>query len=619
MDSHSRTPSAAASRRTRLPALISARPEASLRTLAEMLASEGLSARDGRPYSAATIRRDLAELPTASSPTLTRGVLPEVDVRRIVQEIIGRSTGANNYWYSNRFVYTVDRTRHDYRFWDEFRNGLAVGYELVGSWGRPATRIKSVYVLGDAPTYVLQDTETDEDEADGTEDTSDNEEESAEAHTNSAIAQFVSAHHSDLLTMYDDMLGLGDQWVFINPDGSLTIPSPDTITPKYDPTNPKRLVEVEIRTSDLGTIIYDTYRADGRTLRIQRGSPEATVIYHYDNPIGRLPVVQFSNNRHGNELFGRADYEALLPVFNHTDDLILKQLQGARVMGNPIPTVSGLENIPATISANAAPTNLQYVDPPGQTVSAPQFKFDTDGIFLVGKGGDFKLVSPVVGFSKDMRDTVHQMFTLVLQHMGIPEILWGAVVEGTRASAEMQIPPFVRMINACRAQLDGTGATEQHPPMGGLFEVIDIWLRGRALTDPNIVVGPLQSLWPSVSEADIQTRLQSVIYARGQNWVSSEEGLALLNLVTDPATSVQKAKEEADALAAAMPHDDFMQRVGDEQTALNTAAHQQMNPTANTPVPERPKNSGKALPPLPGGGRQAKQADGTRVGEAVRE
>lgn len=553
--------------------------------IAGLLASEGLiNPATKQPYSASTIRKD------------------------VVQEIIGRSTGANNFWYSNRFVYTVDRTRHDYRFWDLFRNGLAEGYELVGALGNRIAQELSVYVAGDAPSYLIDDTEADED---------------ARKYTDSALARWVTRNHALLLAMMNSYYSLGDQWVVINPDGSLTIPSPDTVTPFYDPTDYRKLIEVQIRTSDLGIIVTDIYRADARMLKIQRGSDIQWL--NYANPIGRLPVVQFSNLRRENELFGRPIYDATLPHFFEYNVLLRKMLGGANVMGNPIPVLEGMENLVDTIAANSTQEPLQYTDPFGLLVTAPQVAFDTNGLLFVGKGGSAKFLAPPVGFSTDLRNVLHDLFVMILNNAGLPEILVGNVVESTRATAEVQLPPFVRLINAFRVLIDGTGADEDGgvQPVGGMFQLVDLFLRMRHLVDPKILVAPVKSQWTTVSETEDVVRLNKVIYARGQNMVDKTEGLGLLNLVTDPAASVERGAEEADVEAEkqAAQQADFMDRVGVEQSALNGAAHQDMAPGSGGS--ENSKSSAvdkRMLPPLPGGGRRAKQpATGKPVGEQVAE
>lgn len=555
--------------------------------IAGLLAGDGiLNPLTNAPYSAATVRKD------------------------VVQEIIGRSTGANNFWYSNRFVYTIDRTRRDYRFWDLFRNGLAEGYELVGALANRITQLLSIYVAGDAPSYLMDDDEADED---------------SRKYTDSALAKFVTRNHALLLAMLGSYYGLGDQWVVVNPDGSLTIPSPDTVTPFYDPTDYRKLTEVQIRTSDLGITVWDIYRADQRILKIQRGSD--IQLLTYANPIGRLPVVQFSNQRRENELFGRPVYEALLPHFFEYNVLFRKQLGGANVMGNPIPVLEGMENLTDTIAANTTTEPLQYTDPFGLRVTAPQVAFDTNGLLFVGKGGSAKFLAPPIGFSTDIRNVLTDLFTLCLWHTGIPEVLWGAAVQSNRATAEMQLPPFVRLVNALRVLVDGEGADEDGliAPRGGMFQVVDLFLRMRHLTDPKILVAPVKSQWVTVSETEDVVRLNKVIYARGQNWVDNEEGLSLLNLVTDPAASVAKGAEEAEETAAAQAlaaqEADFMTRVGADQVALNGAAHQNMNPGENGA--DNSKSSAvdkRMLPPLPGGGRRAKQPRTNKpVGETIRE
>lgn len=550
--------------------------------IAGLLAAEGIvNPRTKQPYSATTIRRE------------------------VVQEIIGRGTGANNFWYSNRFVYTIDRTRHDYRFWDLFRNGLAVGYELVGALANRIPAELSIYVVGDAPSYLIDDPEADE---------------AARKYTDGALARFITRNHALLLAMLYSAYSLGDQWIVVNPDGSLTVPSPDTVTPLYDPTDYRKLVEVQIRTSDLGIVVWDTYRADQRTLKIQRGSD--IQLLTYANPTGRLPVVQFSNMRRENELFGRPVHDACLPHFMEINTLLRKSVGGANVMGNPIPVLEGMENLADTIAANSTVEPLQYTDPSGVQVTAPQVAFDTQGIMFVGKGGSAKFLAPPIGFSKDIRDIVHDLWRIALNYAGLPEILVGNVVESTRATAEVQLPPFVRLVNALRVSLDGLGAdADGADALGGLLQVMDLFLRMRHLVDPQILVAPVKSLWPTVSETEDMIRLQRVIFAKGANLMDRVETMQLLDLVTDPAASVEKGQAEAEAdaakVAAQMQQNDLLTRIGTEQnaTALNTVARKDMTPGSDLPPTQTPKVEGKSLPPLPAGGRRAKQANGRPVGE----
>lgn len=588
-------------RRAELPALIHAAPDATPRDLAGMLAERGVHGSDGRAFSARTVRRDLAYLREHPVAEMTAAGAPSAldkAQHEVIREIIGRSTGANNFWYSNRFIYSVDRTRTDYRFWDLFRNGLALGYELVGALGLPITEILADYIIGDAPTYVVNGEDLDEDKR---------------KYTNAALMRFVRRNLPLFLLALIDLFGLGDQWIIMNPDGSISLPSPDTVTPRYDPTDHRKLVEVTIRTSDLGIIVYDTYRADSRTIKIQRGSDIQYL--RYDNLIGRLPVVQWSNGRRANDLYGHPIYEALLPIFSHYDDLLQKLLSGVKVSGNPIPVMEGMDNLTDTIAANAAPTDLQYRED-GVLVTSPQVNIDTNGMWFVGKGGTAKFLAPQVGFTKDMWDSLHSLFVLMLIHVGIPEVLTGGVVESTRATAEVQLPPFERRINARRKLLDGVGADEEsgEQARGGMLELVDLYLRMRAVTDPKILVAPVESMWPSVSETADNVRLQKIIFSKGQGLLDDIETLQLQNLVTNPQASVERAQAE---IAARPPVDGLMQRVGNEQSILNQTAHQDMNPESRVP---QTKVNDKTLPPLPGGGRRARQPQsGKPVGETVQE
>ncbi len=293
-------------------------------------------------------------------------------------------------------------------------------------------------------------------------------------------------------------------------------------------------------------------------------------------------------------------------------------------MGNPIPVLEGMENLADTIAANSTAEPLQYTDPYGVLVTAPQVAFDMNGIMFVGKGGSAKFRAPPVGFSKDIRDVLFQLFELIIDHAGIPQVLWGSTIESNRASAETQLPPFVRLINAQRVLLDGLGADEQGSVQatGGLFQVIDLWLRMRNLVDKDILVAPTKSQWVTVSETEDVVRLNKIIYARGQGMLPKVEGLQLLNLVTDADASVERGTAEAEEEAAklAAEQQDLLSRI-DAETALNGAAHQNMTPGENGADNSKSAAVDKRmLPPLPGGGRRAKQPQtGRPVGETVQE
>lgn len=506
-----------------------------------------------------------------------------------MREIIGRD--AHPFWEMYRYPVNVDYQRTDYKFWDELRNGRAQGFELVGLLVKPLTELIASYVFGEPPVYSLVERPEDD--------------EDPRAYTNEVLDRFVRRNHMLLMGMITDLYALGDQFVIMNPNGTVSIPSPDWVDPKYSLREPGKLESVTVRIRNRGINITETYTAEKRTVVYESGGRTATE--EFDNVIGRLPVVHFANNRRTNEMFGRADLDACYHLLSMYDDLYNKGIQGARVMGNPIPVMEGMKDIDKTISANKTGQDDPLVDGEAGSETRATISFDTNGMMFVGEGGRFELKAPPRGFTQDIREMLQSLLETVITHVRVPEFMLGKSTSGNRAGTEMQLPPVVRFIELKRAMLDGEGADDmlEAEPRSGMYQLLDLYLRTRRLTDPKIVVEPVQSQWPNIDLADENVKLQKVIYARGIGGLSLPETVGLLNLIPNPQESVRKAREEYEL--AMSQNDDFAAR-------LNAAAHQDMNPASQIPQAGMDQLA-DAAPPDPDGGRNVKVNATQRIGE----
>jgi hypothetical protein len=176
--------------------------------------------------------------------------------------------------------------------------------------------------------------------------------------------------------------------------------------------------------------------------------------FAFPNLIGRLPVVHWACDRGTNEQRGRPIYESLLPLFSRYDDLIVAAMDGAEIMGHPLPAFVGLENVAETIKANETAETGSYTDREGNTQERVEVRFDRDATVWVGKGGDFKFVAPPNGWSGDLRDILKSLFYLVLDSTRNPSFV-GRAIASSRASAEYSCRRLYSMWNAapaCRGQ-----------------------------------------------------------------------------------------------------------------------------------------------------------------------
>lgn len=450
-----------------------------------------------------------------------------------ISEMIGRVAFVSAFWNS-RASTSVDTTQTDYGFWDSLRRGTAQGYKMSGQLAQPIAEIVASYVLGKGVQARLADSETDEPP------------DTPMGYTNDLLKRFLSRVNSLLMTTLEDDYALGDQYLVVNPDGSLSVPSPETVKVTHDELDYRKPMKVTITTKLPTATVTDEYRLDGRTVTVHYNDSREDEKHDYQNLIGRLPIVHWANDRSANETNGRPIYESLLRVFSRYDDLAEKTVDGGELMGNPVPTFEGMEDLSQVEIANQTAEYETYTDADGNEVTRRVLKFDRDPIALVGKGGQFNFKGPQVGFTDDNRNVLKSLFLLILDRTRIPEFLWGGAIASSKASADAQYPPFVQFVGARRAKLAGQASDDilGAEAVGGIHELIDIWLRMRRLVDPRVVVGPVALDWPKLEQADKAIILEWVRMMSDKGIIPDELVALLSELVDNPAKAVEAARAE---------------------------------------------------------------------------
>lgn len=462
----------------------------------------------------------------------------------VVSELIGRIAYPEiqyTRYRSRTRISTVDYTIADYEFYDSLRRGTARGYRLGGLFATRIEAIISSWTLGDGLTVELYE--------------SDNEPipDARRKYTNTVLMEFVQGlldagvdngeegdpdadnyNDSQLQNAYRDGLGLGDCYIIVNADGTLSIPSPDTVEVKRDELDYRKVVAVIVTTKIREYTITDEYRADGRTLTVKQGT-QILSVQEFQNLIGRIPVIHIAYNRSTNETNGHPIHEELLELYDNYDNIIYKQLEGAELLGNPLLAFVGMKDLNAVKQANQPATNDTYTDKDGYETTRPQFNIDRNAVMLIGEGGDAKYVAPPVGFTEDTKTALKSLFLLLLDHTGIPESVWGAELGSARATADTQQDQFVKEIQGWRRDAGGW-----------IIRLCKIWLQTKALTDPQIYVGRLALEWPALVQDGKELRMKQVELGRKEGLLTDETALSLLELVKDPKAEAEAARTEAD-------------------------------------------------------------------------
>jgi len=465
-----------------------------------------------------------------------------------VSEMIGRyviSTAQTTLYKFRSYLKTTDSTIPDYAFYDKLRRGKAAGYTISGLFCRAIETKFSTWVFGDGLTVSLRD--------DGAGST-------LPAYTNTHLGEFVAGlldagmdfdetrqdyddeTRSLVMTAYEDAMGLGDQYIVVNTDGTLSMPSPDTVTIERDDFDYHRILAVEITTKSLdgAYTIADRYEPNMRTVTTKKGA-QVVSVERYQNLIGRIPVVHIAHGRSGNETNGHSIHEDLLTLLSEYDDVAFKQLDGAKLLGNPIPVFEGLEDINATIEANDPAEYDTYTDKDGNTATRTQVDLDSNSIFFLGKSGSAKMLAPPTGFTTDTSAALRTLFLMLLARTGIPEFIWGGELTSARATSETQLKQWVKDIQARQCDVGGW-----------IVKLCTIWLQMQALTDTQIAVGPLYIDWPDLVPEDATITLQRLSFALDNGLIRRVTALELLHLVDDAQTEAELAQGEADERREAM-------------------------------------------------------------------
>jgi hypothetical protein len=523
--------------------------------------------RTGKPYSAATITKDLSET-------------------------IGQWTYVKPLWQS-RILLHVDTTFKDYVFWDALRRGTAPGYEVSGpAFCLPTAQTIASYCFGkginvslvqsaiptadrvalheaaailsfaeangkptqnirnankpaapqkngkapqsgtSAPNAPLQMIPKAKPTANAND---------RVAWTNLQLRTFIERNQGLFVSTTVDEYCLGNQFLIVNPDCTLSIASPETVTVEYSAADFRRPVRYIITTKMEKATVQDIYTDTKRTVTVQYYDERGTETREYENLIGRIPIVHLANDRSANEIYGRPIFEGQLPLLRQYDDIYFNMVQGVKMLGNPIPAFTGLKN--PTESKQLNSTAVPYIDADGNQQIEYEMRLDRNTGLWIGDGGDVKMLSTPVGFTKDSDDALRQTFLLLLNGVRIPEMVWGGAIASSKASADAQMPPFLQYINYRRLMLEGEGSdpTLNIDARGGILELIDIWLRTYKLLNPAIVVGPVQIEWPEIDVYGDQTKYLWATALAGMGKITDELFVKASNLTTDPAGEVRAA------------------------------------------------------------------------------
>lgn len=428
-------------------------------------------------------------------------------------------------WYDQfRITPTRDVGQSDYVFWDRALHGKAVGLEISGAFLKPLSSKIAAWTLGAQPKFKF-----------------------SKAKTQQLFSDWWGKHMADIIRAFEDASGKGDAYMVINPpdfkgDLPITVVPPNVVTPLVDENDYSRVIGWRIsethahpsRPGDSMTIV-DDYTATERVHKVYK-SGTLMDTKTYKNLIGRVSVVHIAYNRGSDEMFGHPAGEGLIEILHRYGEVMEAAIIGNIKQGRPTPVLEKMGSMSA-IREWWAEFGRQETRtlPDGTTESYWVMDLSSDNAITLGGDATFKYAFPG-NFSADTVAILGLLFYLMLQQTEIPEFIWGNAIASSKASAESQLPPFVKFIEKIQGQClywinDLTAIVVGYL---SLFE------RGVAADDDVLVQ------WPKLTTQDGALTLNAIKLGLDQGLLTDETALALMPLdIDDPAAEVAKAKQES--------------------------------------------------------------------------
>jgi hypothetical protein len=417
----------------------------------------------------------------------------------------------------------IDWTRPDYDFWRRAYYGRARGLELSGLFIRPLVNKVAAWTLGMEPSWSCENEASQE-----------------------ALAEWWAEWHPLILRGWRSALRQGDMFAIVNADATLTLLPPETVTPLVDEADFSNITGWRVthmirhpeRAGERMTI-YDEYRRTERTRWVEVNGVEVER-QTYPNLIGRLPIVHIANGLDDGDRFGHAEAEPLVEVLHRYGEILEAGIDGNRRQGRPTPvlTFETVEQLDKFWVDNSSRETQTLPDGTSETTSV----LDVDlSQLLTVAGAEFAYAAPGA-FAGDTAQLLELMFYLILEHTELPEFVFGNAISSSKASAETQMPVFVRFITMKRGEM-----------AGWLMELAEVALAYLALLKPGVVEERPGLQFDQLEGDDGRLTLEAVKWAYAEGLLDRRTALTLAPVDVDDIDGVlEAARQEREERARQM-------------------------------------------------------------------
>ena len=408
-----------------------------------------------------------------------------------------------------------DWTRPDYDYWRRAHRAQVKGLELSGLLIKPLVNKTAGWVLGRSPAFSLEN-ETTADE----------------------LNNWWADHHSEVLNAYKESVKLGDGFIVVNPDLTLTLIPPQHVDPIIDEND----YSVQIGWRVTQTFIHPDYTNQKMTVideftavsreRIVQFNGRETERTSYPNLLGLVPVIHVANNVEPGETFGRPEAEALVNVLQRYGVILEAGVEGNELQGRPTPVLNFETKEDLNTFWDLYGETERQTLPDGSTESSTVLSVDLQKLLTVS-GANFSYESPG-SFIGDAVQLLEIMFYLILEHTELPEFVFGNAISSSKASAESQMPVFVRFIEM-----------KQGEAIGWIKQLLEVVLAMMSLSRPGVTTEIPAIQWDDMTTDDGNLTLETIRWALTEGLIDERTALQLAPVdIEDIDAVLAKAKEE---------------------------------------------------------------------------
>lgn len=411
---------------------------------------------------------------------------------------------------------TNDWSRPDYDFWRKAYRCQVRGLEISGLFIKPLINKLAAWSLGRPPQFKL-DNET----------------------ALTSLADWWNEAHPEILRAWRSALKQGDCFIVVNSDLTLTLLNPDTVDPIVAPDDYGRVIGWRV-TQTLAhpelpaerMTIIDEYMIDERvhTMEINGVVNQQTV---YPNLIGRLPIVHVVNAQEDGQTFGHPEAEALVEVLHRYGEIFEAAIEGNIRQGRPTPvaifeTAADMDRF-WSLYGETETQNL----PDGTTEQSTSLLVDLDQILTLSGNTKFSYEAPG-SFTPDTAKILELAFYLILEHTEIPEFVFGNAIASSMASAETQLPVFVKFIEMRQGDM-----------RGWLLDIAEVVLAYKAILEPGVTAERPILQYEALTDSDGNLTLSTITWAYAEGLLDDRTALMLAPIdVEDIDAVLAQAKKE---------------------------------------------------------------------------